>query len=266
MRNRSKTEPSRTISKRYSVGREGLYLTRESAPWHVNAQCAYIAVRRVLFGLQHQRVPIPKTDVIVSHRHAAVIVTIPKSGSRSLLAAFLDRWSKAEGIWSETTTLETALRRNHFGADYSVVAVVRNPWDRVFSCYRDKIARLDRRRARAHRIARYRGLRPFMPFDAFVEWLDSDEGADPCADRHWLSQSVFLRVRNEYCCDHVFRIEDLPHQIQRLRSVLSAPDLDMPYINFSGASHYRRQVYNERTRAIVQRRYEEDIERFRYIF
>lgn len=268
MRNTRNVGAGLSISEKYSVAnpsRRNLYLTCDSKSLHLRAQLAYISVRRALFALKHRRAPALKTDVLVSRRHAAMIVTIPKSGSRSLMAAFLDRWSEAEGVWSEATSLGSMLDRGPF-RDYCVIAVVRNPWDRVYSCYRDKIARLDRMHVRAHLIARYRGLRPFMPFDAFVEWLGSDEGADEWADRHWASQSAFLRVRNGYRCDHFFKLEQLAGQMDRLRSVLAEPSLHIPQINVFGNTTARRDVYNGRTQAIIERRYEEDIERFQYVF
>src|SRR5919106_805337 len=147
MRDTQRGQPSVTISEKYSDRNPSLqsfYLTYNSNPWHATAQRAYIAARRTLFALQRRRVPPLETDVLVSLRHAAIIVTIPKAGSRSLMAAFLDRWSEPEGVWSETTSLDSMLDRGPFRGDYCVLAVVRNPWDRAFSCYRDKIARLDR--------------------------------------------------------------------------------------------------------------------------
>ncbi|RWP32241.1 MAG: hypothetical protein EOR03_20975 [Mesorhizobium sp.] len=269
MFNKQRAEPGMTISAKYSHEnplRESVYLTRDSDPWQTRAQLAYIAARRILFSLQNRPVPTLETDVLVSLRHEAIVVTIPKSGSRSLMAAFLDRWSEQEGVWSETTSLQSLLHKDSIRRKFRVMAVVRNPWDRVYSCYRDKIARLDRGRRRAHRIARYRGLRPFMPFDDFVSWLGSDEGTDESADRHWVSQSAFLRVKNEYRCDHVFKLEQIADEIDRLRDVLGEPDFQMPRTNIFGNTRARHDVYNSYTRAIVEKRYEEDIDRFRYAF
>jgi Sulfotransferase family len=269
MRDMQRAEPSMRISGKYSdsnPSRRGLYITSNSNRWHLYAQLAYISARRARFALQRRGTPTLKTDVIVSRRHAAIIVTIPKCGSRSLLAAFLDRWSEPEGVWSETTSLDLMLDRGLFRGGYCVLAVVRNPWDRAYSCYRDRIARLDRTRRHAHLIARYRGLRPFMPFEAFVEWLGSDEGADEWADRHWASQSAFLRVRNEYRCDQFFKLEQIAGQMDRLRCVLSEPDLHVPQITSFGNTSSRRDLYNSRTRGIIERRYEEDIDRFQYVF
>lgn len=264
-----KADPGITFSEKYSDGNpalRGFYITYTSHPYQVKAQLAYITARRALFALQHRGTPTLKTDLVVSRRHETIIVTIPKSGSRSLLAAFLDRWSESEGVWRETTSLDSLLDRGLLGGGYQVLAVVRNPWDRAYSCYRDKIARLDRARGRAHRIARYRGLRPFIPFDAFVEWLGSDEGADEWADRHWASQIAFLRVRNDYRCDHFFKLEQLADQMDRLRCVLAEPDLHVPQTNVFGSTSARRDIYNSRTRAIIAKRYEEDIDRFHYTF
>jgi Sulfotransferase family len=269
MRYTEKAVSNLKILEKYSDGNASLkdfYFTCTSNPWRVKVQLAYIAARRAVFTLQHLRAPSLKTDMIVSRRHATILVTIPKSGSRSLLAAFLDRWSDSEGVRGETTSLDSLLEQGLFEGGYRVLAVVRNPWDRVYSCYRDKIARLDRARERAHRIARYRGLRPFMPFEAFVEWLGSDEGADELADRHWASQSAFLRLGNDFRCDHFFKIEHLADEIDQVRSVLGDHYLDIPHINTLGNTTARRDIYNSRTQAIIERRYEEDIDRFQYVF
>jgi Sulfotransferase family len=268
MRDIKKLKSIATVLERYSDNplREALYLTRNSSPWRVQTQLAYISVRRVLFAIQRRPVPVLTTDVLVSCRHQAIFVAIPKAGSRSLLAAFIDRWSEAEGVKRETTSLGALLDRDLSDGDYRILAVVRNPWDRAYSCYRDKIARLDRARVRAHLIARYRDLRPFMPFDAFVEWLGSDEGADVYADRHWASQSAFLRVGRDFRCEHFFKLEQLTEQMDRLRCVLDEPSFYIPRTNTLSDPSTRHDVYNSHTRTIIARRYEEDIDRFQYVF
>jgi hypothetical protein len=105
-----------------------------------------------------------------------------------------------------------------------------------------------------------------MPFNAFVEWLGSDEGADELADRHWASQTAFLRVGNTFRCDHLFRLEQIAEQMDQFRYVLSEPNLTIPQINKSANTNARHKIYNSHTRAIIKKRYEEDIDRFQYVF
>lgn len=59
------------------------------------------------------------------------------------------------------------------------------------SCYLDKIMDEDPIKHARHLYKR-RGLEAGMPFEAFAEWLNSPEGSDDFADRHWMSQHRIL--------------------------------------------------------------------------
>ena len=76
-------------------------------------------------------------------------------------------------------------------------AFVRNPWDRLVSCYRDKVLgevrdfmALDPARGLAYCLARFDVFRPDMSFDAFVRAVATI--TDEEADDHFRSQHTFV--------------------------------------------------------------------------
>lgn len=106
-----------------------------------------------------------------------------------------------------------------------------------------------------------------MPFEEFVEWLDSEYGRDEIADRHWLSQVRHLSDSSGAAvCDFVGRLEEFERglaEIERLTGI-SLPRVEER--NTKGNRSDYRQAFNERSRRIIERRYGQDIEAFGYQF
>lgn len=260
------SEPEPSVTERYTDKnpmRRKLTVSPEEEPWEVRRQKAYILLRRMYHALRKPPPPSRELDVIVSHRYRVIVVAVPKAGSRSIIAAF----SRSGEVEHLKGSLDEAAGRN---PGYRIIAFVRNPWDRAYSCYNDKIGRLDKTLARAKRLARYPGLWPYMGFTAYAEWLNTESGNDENADGHWASQSVFFRMDGTLRIDRFFQLEKLSSSLDELRELLGDPDFSLPRINvvsdLTGDADRRRAVFDERTRGLIARRYAEDIRIFGYEF
>ncbi|MEQ8268824.1 MAG: sulfotransferase family 2 domain-containing protein [Parvibaculum sp.] len=260
----SESEPS--VTERYTdknPTRRKLTVTPEEEPWEIRKQKAYILLRRMYHAVRKPPPPSRELDVIVSHRYRVIVVAVPKAGSRSIIAAF----SRSGEVEHLKGSLDKAMKRN---PGYRTIAFVRNPWDRAYSCYNDKIARLDKTLARAKRIAHHPGLWPYMGFTAYAEWLNTENGSDEKADGHWASQSVFFKRGGALRIDRIFQLEKLSASLDELRDLLGDPDFSLPRINvvsdLTGEADRRRAVFDERTRDLIARRYTEDIDLFEYSF
>lgn len=94
-------------------------------------------------------------------------------------------------------------------------AFVRNPWDRLVSCYRDKIQGEARdftafapERGVAYCVARFESLQAGMSFERFVDAIA--EIPDTEADAHFRSQHTFVTNRaGDIAIDFVGRFESL---------------------------------------------------------
>lgn len=146
---------------------------------------------------------------------------------------------------------------------YFKFTFVRNPFDRLLSCYLQKLTRLsDQSRLVLKRLGRDETDPPGVDFPTFVSLVT---GEDPLTmDPHWRVQSIqTLQGLADY--DAIGRFEDFDHDLERIGTRLS-PD-------------FRRFLYAERRQATgekpyhwftpdladaVRETYAEDFQRFGY--
>ena len=196
-------------------------------------------------------------------------VAVPKAASRSLLRFLIGQQVKNEAgpavIYEKS--LEALFRIRPEARDYFKFTVVRNPWSRVVSVYNQKI-QSDNPLIAARLMNGRTGLLPNMPFDAFVEWLCSEEGVDERADSHWLAQHKILGIGGPEPVryDFIGKLERLSHDLDTLSAEIGVSLSGVGHLVRSGASERYRTVYTERTAALVAQRYARDIELFGYRF
>jgi len=221
---------------------------------------------------QHGQIQKPDlaTRKIVSHRRKFVVAPIPKVGTKTL-KVMLQTLGADQASDVDIEFVHAPLYRclSGLGEGYTVFSLVRNPWSRVASCYRNKIisSHLGDLAIRS----RYADLTPDLSFDDFVLWLDSEEGRDEIADRHWISQTRLLTEpgTDELLCTQIGKFETFIEDIQRFLEQIGLGHLTIPHINRTNSSadpESYRSVYNAKTRDIVARRYRSDIETFGYSF
>lgn len=138
--------------------------------------------------------------------------------------------------------------------DYFKFSFVRNPWDRLVSCYTEKV--LDQ-----GRWADIFG--PAPSFEHFVRTVASIP--DEAADMHWRSQHVNLVDReNNVVVDFLGRVEEIEDGV---RDIASRAGLEF------NLGHYRKSThrpytsyYDGETRQLVAQRFAVDIAMFGYTF
>ena len=204
--------------------------------------------------------------ILASHARKFLFIGIPKVCTQSFLRRFffdskIRRDLQIEWVEDRQDTIGTALSR--YG-DYYKFSFVRNPWARALSCYNSKINQptMDKK---ARILALYKGLHERMSFEDFCVWLNTAEGSDEIADRHWLSQHYFLYdSEGRQICDFVGRLENLSRDFVNL-----AQKLDLPFERLGntgrithGANY--REFYTEGSKALIENRYARDIDLFGY--
>jgi hypothetical protein len=139
-------------------------------------------------------------------------------------------------------------------------AFCRNPYDRLYSCYSQKIGSLKKRSERTHRFWRYgASFHAEMSFEEFAYQVA--RVPDLFSDRHFRSQHPLLFYRGVLHVDFLGRFERLEADWQDLRGRLGLPAL--PHLNVSASAGYRA-AYSPKLAELVYRRYQTDFQLLGY--
>ncbi|MFB3041791.1 MAG: sulfotransferase family 2 domain-containing protein [Candidatus Poribacteria bacterium] len=151
-------------------------------------------------------------------------------------------------------------------------AFVRNPWDRLVSCYRDKIGGAVKEFTEfsdsgvAYCLERFEAFFANMSFEEFVDAVVAIP--DEQADEHFRSQNPYLtNSKGETAVDFVGRYENLEADFRYVAERIGLPStIELPRLQAARHSVNYVDYYTKETREIVAHRFREDIERFAYCF
>jgi len=150
----------------------------------------------------------------------------------------------------------STLRRTGFDG----FGFVRNPLDRLYSCYAQKFVLYGRMRNMPLEFWRYGdAFHADMTFEEFVRAVAGIP--DRIADIHFRSQHRFLYFRGEPTVDFIGRFENLSSDWESVRERFGLPELE--HYNRSPHRSYR-EAYTPELAQIAARRYEQDIRLFGY--
>lgn len=217
-----------------------------------------------------------KSKVILLEELGALYAPIPKTASSSVkqyLAEVLypDKARIFSGKIHELKAFKRLLTEGiNFDefAHFFKFAFVRNPWDRIVSCYVDKI--LDRPSRESFMgkkddlFLEYPWYRPDLTFKEFVFFVS--QTPDAMSDEHFRSQSSFITdSKGKVFVDFFGKCENLQNDFAHVCGKLSVPLAPLGHVNKTKRDHYS-SYYDEETRDLVALRYQDDIRRFGYSF
>ena len=221
----------------------------------------------------------PICEKVITDKYRFLWVGIPKVATRSILTA-LYREPAVDIAGKEVNEeLWRLLKQNEIFHEYFKFAFVRNPWARIVSSYLNKIWRF-REDTQRDIINRYSALRFRMPFEKFIRFLlDDPSGRDEGANRHWMSQHVFVTGDNgEILVDFIGKMENLKKDFATVCRRIGLPEIHLPWLNSREGwkvdnqllnqkdPFYYRTYFTDETRELVRKRYRKDIEIFGYDF
>jgi len=151
-------------------------------------------------------------------------------------------------------------------------AFIRNPWDRLVSCYRDKIlgqapdfTNFHPARGVAYCLARFDVFKAGMPFDHFVEAVADIPDTD--ADGHFRSQHTFVsNGSGDIVLDFVGRFESLQTDFHAVCMKLGIAPMDLPRVQVTEPRARYTEYYIPRVRDLAADRFRLDLELFGYQF
>lgn len=216
----------------------------------------------------------PKNRGIASIEKRFIFFYIPKVASTSikkaLAKALFDKNinARVHTFWFDEVI---DVKKGEY-PDYFKFTFVRNPWDRIVSCYSDKILHEDvtnykykngvfRRYVRKYKHLFYRG----MPFEEFVRVISRIP--DERADRHFRSQRSFIIDENDnILVDFIGKFEALSGDLAVLCEKTGLENMHFFHENKSKRGKDYRDLYTEETKRLIEERYKDDIELFHYRF
>jgi len=196
---------------------------------------------------------------MISHDLKCVFVHIPKCAGTSVYKSLkLDFLGSGHAPASKHSEF---LDQGYFSFSF-----VRNPWDRIASCYRyfKSMKPKDRWYKGNQKLA---DLAKQISFDQFVRMIPEfqkmmirEEGSVR-SGIHFQPFSYFLDKPIEY----IGKMEDIQHDYFNIRSRLNLPLENLPQINSTKKQNYQK-LYIEDTKSLVYNVYSEDIKKYNYEF
>jgi hypothetical protein len=135
--------------------------------------------------------------------------------------------------------------------DYFKFAFVRNPWDRIVSCYFNKVTE--------GRLRDFKACKG-KDFDCFVDLItDIDLRV---ANPHIKLQTCLIPIQE---CDFIGKLENFSTDLQYISSVIGIKIDNLPHYHKTERAHYST-YYTPKTRRIIEKKYRKDIQTFGYEF
>jgi len=131
-------------------------------------------------------------------------------------------------------------------------AFIRNPFDRLVSCWAHKVARYRGKRARC---PLFRDLPTSTGFIDFVAWATAQDPRR--CNWHFRPQHRFLEHQGRPLTDCLYYFESLSGDWRMLQARFGWPDL--PHRNATPHPHYR-ELFTAQTRDMAERYYARDLE------
>jgi hypothetical protein len=220
---------------------------------------------RTLFSLKQQQRRIKdayqgKCRVAIWPEHRLLYLRLPKCGNSSVVAAMPN---------PELRRVRPANLANSFEG-WTTFTFVRNPWSRLVSTYRQKVAA----GATTSRLKDgvFEGfLESGIPVYAGIAFAEFCELVcsfpDNATEKHLQSQSYVLMHKGAAVVKNVGRIETINEDWRRIAENVGI-SLDLPRLNVSKAdhAHYREYYRDARLVNLVGDRYANDVANFGYDF
>ena len=148
--------------------------------------------------------------------------------------------------------------------DYFKFTIVRNPWDRLLSCWKQKLAVRVKTSCPEDECRFYHNLLGLefpggLTFAEFVKTLNAD---NLYADKHWAPLYSLINLDS---VDFIGRFENLQEDFYTICDKIGIPRQKLSHANSTKHKHYT-EYYDDESREIVAEKYAKDIEYFGYEF
>ena len=203
---------------------------------------------------------------MIDHTHRCLYVHIPKTGGNSVNRVFGVGWENHKDLARYAAELPPAVFAGLF-----TFAIVRNPWERLFSDYNYQ---LKKSRPEASKLFIFTEAGAKRRFTAWVRavlgephrYTPDNWGGEVSSGLHrWSPQVDWISLGGRIAVDRVLRMERLPGEFAALARERGWPAVRLPHRNRRLHWHYS-WYYDAATRDLVGDYYARDIAAFDYAF
>jgi len=189
-------------------------------------------------------------NLTISHQYKFIWFRVAKVGTRTILNYFKENAVPLDVEHASFIRYPYRKYRNYFA-----FALVRNPWDRLVSCWFDKVVR---KNLFAFAEKEREKMKSFENFVQYVGQLDLHS-----SDRHIRLQSELIDLNNVH---FVGRYESFEDDFKRILNYLGAPLSSLEKKNVSTDRLPYQEYYTDKLIDKVARLYQRDIQIFGYQF
>ena len=193
---------------------------------------------------------IGRYNITISHEHKFIWFRVAKVGTRTILNHL-----KESGVCLDVEHASWLHYPVNLSGGYFKFAFVRNPWDRLASCWRDKIINNNHFQFGDYE---YEKMKKFEDFVDFVSGLNIDK-----CDRHLRSQSALIDLN---MVDYLGRMETFDNDASHIFKRLGLPQKEIERENVTTTKKKYQEYYSEHMAEKVSRIYQKDIQIFGYQF
>ena len=240
--------------------------------------------------VSNEDLKMKKYRLMYSNTYKYVWFEIAKCGSRTLLTLLNEKTDPVynnDGFHDKSSPWPPVLFFKEYDQSfdsYFKFTFVRNSYERLVSCYTDKITHPERRIIQKRMLSKQTKMkseyvktnksgetheqyyeRVFLPmhnlsFKEFVKTITHNDKLT--SDEHWKPQTLCFPVEK---IDFVARVEQMQTDFNIICDKIGIPRQQLPHKNKSKHKHYT-EYYDDETREIVAEKYAKDIEYFKYEF
>lgn len=210
-------------------------------------------IEQKLYKVMHWIPMMPSAgryNLTLCHERKFIWFRVAKVGSRTILSHLLDNGVHLDVEHGRQLRYPV----DHY-SDYFKFAFVRNPWDRLVSCWNNKV--IDCNLFRFSESEREK-MRVFENFVGYVESLD----VDTC-NRHLRSQNSLIDLNN---IDYLGRMETFGEDLDYIFTRLQLDTTTIKSRNVTAERKPYREYYSSELADRVARVYRKDIQIFGYRF
>lgn len=189
-------------------------------------------------------------NLTVSEKYKFLWFRVAKVGTRTIFSRLTDDKVKLD-LESPYGIHYTPLLYH----DYFKFAFVRNPWDRLVSCWQNKVLK---KNYFDFPDPQYKTMQSFA---GFVEWVEGCE--IDSADLHLRSQSALIDLDN---CDYLGRMETFEEDLHNVFKFIGLPNNSRNNSNLSSGRKRYQDYYSADLIQRVANIYQKDIQIFGYRF